>query len=149
LALSPAWVTRMTGYKRYHSHSGTCQRLHDVTPVQFEQLLDLIPSPTPAWFSWPFGPVSASSELIGLKWDDVGTDSLTVDERCCRGDWDAPKSEASNATIGVESCVIDRINRLKQLTVNVKAGRAVRHYKVVKSDRPEDLVFQALLGHAA
>jgi hypothetical protein len=69
---------------------------------------------------------------------------LTVDERCCRGDWDAPKSEASNATIGVESCVIDRINRLKQLTVNVKAGRAVRHYKVVKSDRPEDLVFQSV-----
>ena len=35
----------MTGYKRYHSHSGTCQRLHDVTPEQFEQLLDLIPEP--------------------------------------------------------------------------------------------------------
>jgi hypothetical protein len=64
-------------------------------------------------------------ELIGLKWDDVGTDSLTVDERCCRGDWDAPKSEASNATIGVESCVIDRINRLKLLTVEVRVGRAV------------------------
>jgi len=74
----------------------------------------------------------------------VGTDSLTVDERCCRGDWDAPKSEASNATIGVEPCVIERINRLKQLTVDVKAGRAVRHYRVVKSDRPEDLVFQSV-----
>jgi hypothetical protein len=37
LALSPAWVTRMTGYKRYQSHSGTCQRLRDVTPEQFER----------------------------------------------------------------------------------------------------------------
>src|SRR5580704_11901417 len=35
----------MTGYKRYHGHSGTGQRLHDVTPEQFEQLLDLIPEP--------------------------------------------------------------------------------------------------------
>lgn len=46
--------------------------------------------------------------------------------------------------IGVEACVIERINRLKQLTVDVKAGRAVRHYKLVKSDRPEDLVFQSV-----
>jgi len=84
------------------------------------------------------------SELIGLKWEDVGADSLTIDERCCRGDWDAPKSEASNATIGVEPCVIERIHRLKQLTVDVKAGLAGRHYKVVKSDRPEDLVFQSV-----
>ena len=84
------------------------------------------------------------SELIGLKWEDVGADSLTIDERCCRGDWDAPKSEASNATIAVQSCVIDRINRLKQLTVDVKAGLAVRHYQVVKSDRPADLVFQSV-----
>jgi hypothetical protein len=144
LALSPAWVTRMTGYKRYHGHSGTGQRLHDVTPELFEQSLDLIPEP---YASMVFVAVWNSlrvSELIGLKWDDVGTDSLPVDEGCCRGDWNAPKSEASNARIGVERCVVDRINRLKQLTVNVKAGRAVRHYKVGRSDRPEDLVFQSV-----
>jgi integrase len=40
--------------------------------------------------------------------------------------------------------VIERINRLKLLTVEVRAGRAVRRYKVVKSDRPEDLVFQSV-----
>lgn len=28
----------------------------------------------------------------------------------CRGNWDAAKSEASNATIGIERCVIERIN---------------------------------------
>jgi integrase len=54
----------------------------------------------------------------------------------------APRSEASNATIGVNSCVVDRIHRLKGLTVEVRAGNAIRKYKVVKSDGPDDLVFQ-------
>jgi integrase len=115
-----------------------------VTPEQFEQLLELTPEPYATMVYVAVWTGLRVSELIGLKWEDVGTDSLTVDERCCRGDWDAPKSEASNATIGVESCVIERIHRLKQLTVDVKAGLAVRHYKVVKSDRAEDLVFQSV-----
>ena len=41
------------------------------------------------------------SELVGLKWGDVQGLSITIDERYCRGDWGAPKSEASNATIPV------------------------------------------------
>jgi integrase len=56
----------------------------------------------------------------------------------------APKSEASNATIGVNSCVVDRIHRLKGLTVEGRAGNAIRKYKVVKSDGPDDLVFQGV-----
>lgn len=48
------------------------------------------------------------SELIGLRWEDAGKDTLTVDERCSRGDWGAPKSDASNATIGVDPRVIQR-----------------------------------------
>jgi integrase len=115
-----------------------------VTPEQFEQLLDLISEPYASMVFVAVWTGLRVSELIGLKWEDVKADSLTIDERCCRGDWDAPKSEASNATIGVEPCVIERINRLKQLTVDVKAGLAVRHYRVVKSDRPEDLVFQSV-----
>ena len=115
-----------------------------VTPEQFEQLIELIPEPYASMVFVAVWTGLRVSELIGLKWEDVGADSLTIDERCCRGDWDAPKSEASNATIGVELCVIDRINRLKHLTVDVNAGLAVRHYKVVKSDRPEDLVFQSV-----
>jgi integrase len=31
------------------------------------------------------------SELIGLKWDDIHLDAITIDERCCRGDWGAPQ----------------------------------------------------------
>ncbi len=56
----------------------------------------------------------------------------------------APKSESSNATIGVNGCVIERIYRLKLLTVEVKAGHAVRKYRVVKADGPNDLIFQSV-----
>jgi integrase len=41
--------------------------------------------------------------------------------------------------------VIGRIERLKSLTVKLKAGRATRHYRVVKSTGPDDLVFQSLI----
>ena len=97
------------------------------------------------------------SELVGLNWNDVqvaepinseGIKSLrytiSIDERFCRGDWGTPKSEASNATIGVNACVYQRIQRLKLLTVELRAGDAVRRYKVVKSDGPEDLVFRSV-----
>ena len=88
------------------------------------------------------------SELIGLKWNDVGFDTLSVDERYCRGDWSQPKSEASNTTIGVDRHVIERIHRLRVLTVEVCGGgpkaKAVRKYRVVKKDGPTDLVFQSV-----
>ena len=35
------------------------------------------------------------SELAALKWNDVGFDSITIDERFCRGDWSEPKSDVS------------------------------------------------------
>jgi len=41
-------------------------------------------------------------------------------------------------------CVIDRIHGLKGLTVEVRAGNAIRKYKVVKSDGPDDLVFRGV-----
>jgi integrase len=55
-----------------------------------------------------------------------------------------PKTEASAATIGVEPEVIDRLLRLSTLTVEVRAGNAVRKHKVVKSGGPDDLVFQSV-----
>lgn len=76
-------------------------------------------------------------------------DSITIDERYCRGDWGTPKSEASNDTIPVNRAVIERILRLKTLTVEVNAGRATRRYKIVKSDGPNDLVFQSVAKGAA
>jgi integrase len=84
------------------------------------------------------------SELIGLRWNDVGHDSLMVDERCCRGDWSARKSEAGNAPVAVQRHVIERIHSLKLRTVEVRTGRATRRYRLVKSDAPDDLVFQSV-----
>jgi integrase len=84
------------------------------------------------------------SELIGLRWNDVGSDCLMVDERCCRGDWSAPKNEASNAPVAVQRHVINRIHALKLRTVSVRAGTAIRHYKAVKSAGTNDLVFQSV-----
>ena len=84
------------------------------------------------------------SELAGLLWRNVHADSITVEQRYCRGDWDEPKSEASRATIAVDEHVIERIRRLKFVDVVVRAGRALRRYKAVKSDGPDDLVFQSV-----
>jgi len=115
-----------------------------ITPEQFEQLLGAIPEPYASMFYVAVYTGLRISELVGLRWEDVHTDSITIDERYCRGDWAAPKSRASNATIGVDPGVIERIQRLKPLTVSVRAGRATRRYKVVKSAGPTDLVFQSV-----
>ncbi len=84
------------------------------------------------------------SELVGLRWGNVHADSISVAERYCRGDWGAPKSEASNATIPVNRAVIERIEQLKSMKIAVKAGRAVRLYPAVKSMADDDLVFQSV-----
>jgi len=115
-----------------------------LTPQQFDTLVELIPEPYASMAYVAIYTGLRVSELAGLRWNDVGKDCITIDERFCRGDWGAPKSEASNATIGVNGCVIDRIHRLKGLTVEVRAGRAIRKYKVVESDEPDDLVFQGV-----
>lgn len=115
-----------------------------LTPAQFSLLLKLIPEPyaTMAFVAIYTG--LRVSELAGLRWEDIHEDSITIDERYCRGDWGEPKSESSNATIGVNRCVIERIRLLKLMTVEVRAGRSVRKYKVVKSDQPQELVFQSV-----
>ena len=114
-----------------------------VTPQQLHALLELIAEP---YSSMVFVAVYTGlrpSELVGLRWRNVHADSICIDERCCRGDWGAPKSEASNATVAVTEDVIARIHRLRTLTIDVRAGRATRHYRAVKSDGPDDLVFQS------
>ena len=115
-----------------------------VTPEQFPQIIQAIPEPYATMVYVALWTGLRVSELIGLRWEDVHTDSLTIDERYCRGDWGEPKSDASNATIGVDLHVIARIEQLKTLTVTVRAGRAKRKYRVVKSAAPHDLVFQSV-----
>lgn len=115
-----------------------------LTSGQFDQLIAHVPEPYATMVYVAIYTGLRVSELAGLSWNDLGEHSITIDERFCRGDWGAPKSDASNATIGVNRCVIERIHRLKITTVSVRAGRAVRKYRVVKSDGPNDLVFQSV-----
>jgi integrase len=115
-----------------------------LTPTQLDTLVDLIPEPYATMVYVAIYTGLRVSELAGLRWEDIHEESITIDERYCRGDWGAPKSESSNATIAANRCVIDRIYRLKLLTVEVKAGRAMRKYRVVKSDGQSDLVFQSV-----
>ena len=116
----------------------------NITSEQFDQILAGIHEPYATMVYVAVYSGLRVSELIGLRWNDVGDDCLMVDERCCRGDWSAPKSEASNAAVAVQRHVIERIHALKLKTVAVRAGRAVRCYKAVKSDGPNDLVFQSV-----
>lgn len=114
-----------------------------LSPPRFAALVALIAEPYATMVFVAVYTGLRISELIGLRWRNVHGDSITVEERYCRGDWGAPKSPASNATIPVLPRVIERIQRLKTLTLEVRAGRAVRRYPAVKSAGPEDLVFQS------
>jgi integrase len=113
------------------------------------------PSPLPAKGSVPAGgppPCSVVdnglrvSELIGLWWEEIHSDSLTIDERYCRGDWSVTKTPGSAATIGVAPDVTERIQGLRSLEVELNWGGkgAKRRIKVVRSSGPHDLVFQSL-----
>jgi len=115
-----------------------------ISPEEFDELVNLMPEPYASMVYVSIFTGLRISELIGLKWHDIGFDSIIIDERYCRGDWSEPKSDSSAATIGVDRHVIERVHRLKLLTVEVRAGRATRRYKIVKSSGPDDLVFQSV-----
>ena len=117
-----------------------------VNEEQFNLLLELVAEPYATMVFVAVYTGLRASELIGLRWRNVHEDSITIAERYCRGDWGAPKSEASNATVPVNRAVIARISRLKTLTIELKAGSAVRKYPAVKSSGPDDLVFQSVVS---
>jgi integrase len=119
-----------------------------ITPQQFQALMALVSEPYATMVFVAVYTGFRVSELVALRWRNVHEDSITIDERYARGDWGAPKSNASNATVAVNRTVIERIQRLKTLTVSVPAGNATRKVRVVKSDGPDDLVFQSLFKGA-
>ena len=114
-----------------------------ITQAQFALLVEMIAEPYATMLYTAAYTGLRPSEVIGLRRRNVHDDSITIEERYCRGDWGAPKSEASNATVPVNRAVIERIRRLDSMTVPVKAGRAVRRYPAVKRRGPDDLVFQS------
>jgi integrase len=115
---------------------------------QFVALLGLIAEPYATMIYVAVFTALRVSELAGLRWRNVHADSITVEERYCRGDWDVPKSDASKATISVDEQVVGRIHRLKSVEIVVRAGRSWRRYRAVKSDGPDDLVFQSVVKGA-
>jgi len=115
-----------------------------LTPRQFYQLLELMPEPYATMVCVCVWAGLRASEVIGLRWRDIQPDAIAISERYCRGDWDAPKTEASAAPIAVEPELIARIERLKSLEISVRAGRAVRKFRLVKLSGPDDLVFQSV-----
>lgn len=111
---------------------------------QFYLLLEAIAEPYATMVYVAVFTALRVSELAALRWRNIHTTSITIEERFSRGDFDQPKSQASRATIPVDAHVIARIERLKSLEVLVRAGYATRRYRVVKSDAPDDLVFQSV-----
>ena len=82
-------------------------------PAKFSALLSLIPEPYATMVYVAVYTGLRASELIALKWKNVGVDSITIEERYCRGEWGRPKSDASNATIPVNRCVIGTVRLLR------------------------------------
>ena len=115
-----------------------------LTPPEFFQMLDLIAEPYATMVYVVMFSGLRVSELAALRWRCIHKASITIEQRYCRGDWSCAKTENSAATIAVDPDVIERIERLKQLTLEVRAGRSVRHCKLVKADGPDDLVFQSV-----
>jgi len=104
-----------------------------IRPEQFSALVELISEPYATMMYVAVYTGLRVSELIGLRWSDVHEHSITIDERYCRGDWAAPKSDASNTTLPVNRKVIQRVERLRTLTVPVKAGRATEKCRAAEA----------------
>jgi integrase len=116
-----------------------------ITVAQFNALMEIIAEPYASMVFVSVWTGLRISELVALRWADIHEQSITVDEKYCRGEWGEPKSESSKATIPVLPMVIDRIHRLKGLSVRVGGGRGgFQTYKLVKSCGANDLVFQSV-----
>lgn len=116
-----------------------------ITVREFELLVEAIPEPYATMVYVAVYTGLRFSELAGLRWRCLHEAAITIEEKYCRGEWGEPKSDASRATIKVLPKVIARIHALKQMKVRIGGGRGkYQTFKLVKSSRPEDLVFQSV-----
>lgn len=97
-----------------------------ITPEEFERLVECVEEPYSTMIYTAVFSGLRVSELIGLKWEDVSDDALTVDERFCRGDWSVTKTSGSSTTIGVPSSVVARIHRLKSMEAEINWAERVQ-----------------------
>ena len=58
-----------------------------IDPMKFSSLLVLIPEPYATMVHVAAFTGLRPSELVGLRWRNVHEDSITVEERYCRGEW--------------------------------------------------------------
>ena len=93
-----------------------------LTPEEFDSFLALVDKPYASMIYVAVHSGLRASKLIGLRWEDVHTDSLTVDERYCRGDWSVTKTPGSSAKVAVDSSVIARIQKLRSIEVELNWG---------------------------
>jgi len=135
------WLSRSKPDGRLETASGqkTTKQKPVIWPEQFSNLAEYVSEPYASMLFVSVWTGLRISEPIGLKWRCIHTDSITVEERYCRGDRSTPKTNASAATIGGVPEVITRIHRLKILTVGARTGTAIRRYQVVKSAGSDDL----------
>lgn len=117
-----------------------------LAPEEFARLVEYVQEPDATMIYVAVFTGLRVSELVGLRWENVHSDSLTIAERYCRGDWSVTKTVGSAATIGVSPAVIARIRRLPALEVELSWGGrgAKKRIKLVRATGPRDLVFQSL-----
>jgi integrase len=114
------------------------------TPEQFSNLVQLVSEPYATMLYVCVWTGLRISELIGLKWRCIHADSITIEERFSRGDWSVPKTQASAATIGVDS-QNHQPHPLPEVSLRKGSGRACgANPQLVRSAGPDDLVFESV-----
>ncbi|HEV7674334.1 MAG TPA: site-specific integrase [Candidatus Angelobacter sp.] len=117
----------------------------NITPEQAAAVLELVAEPYATMIFVAVNTGLLPSEIAALRWKDILEDAIVIDEKCCRGDWGAPKTDARNTVLAVSPHVIQRIHRLKELSVVIGGGRGgYQTFKLVKRSEPDDLVFQSV-----
>ena len=115
-----------------------------ITPEQFHELVELVPEPYATMLYVSVWTGLRVSELIGLKWRCIHADSITVEERYCRGDWSVPKT-ACQCGNDRRCSRSDHSHPSPEDSHRGSSGRAGdANHKLVKSDGPDDLVFQSV-----
>ncbi len=118
-----------------------------IYPAEFEAIVSLISEPYATMVYVAVWTGLRVSELSALKWRNIQEDSITIERSYSRGAWKNTKTKGSAATICVDPQVINRIHRLKSLEVEIAWGGngSKKRLRVVKSDGPDDLVFQSVV----